>query len=500
MKDTNLADWLLQHLHGEGAMNRQLHDLLLQAVLQGQLAAGSKLPSTRWLAQQLGVARNTVIDAYDNLLAQGCLLTRAGSGTYVAEVERELPHIAPAKAGKAPQAALSARGAALLAQAGVAARQWGAFMPGVPDVTEFPVRTWLRLHNRRWHEARPERLSYAPGGGLPELREALAEHLRVARSVQCTAEQLIITSGSHQAVDLVARLLTDPGDTVWLEEPCYWGLRSTLQSLSLRAVAQPVDAEGLSWPGKFRGAAPRLVLATPSHQYPLGMVMSLARRQQLLEHCRHHGSWIVEDDYDSEFRFGTRPIASLQGLDGGDRVLYVGSFSKTLFPGLRLGYLVVPKALAAPFAKASAELYREGQLQQQATLADFIREGHLGNHVRRMRTLYGKRRECLLAAVQANFGDALPVLGDNAGLHLVLQLPEGTDDRRIEASAAAAGIAVRALSSYYSSPASARCGLLLGYACVPEDRIAPAFGTLAGVLREAPNLLAPQRRIGRIQP
>jgi len=490
MKDTNLADWLLQHLHGEGAMNRQLHDLLLRAVLQGQLAAGSKLPSTRWLAQQLGVARNTVIDAYDNLLAQGCLLTRAGSGTYVAEVERE-PPLGLGRAGAhkavAPAApTLSRRGSALLAQAGVSARQWGAFMPGVPDVTEFPVRTWLRLHNRRWHEAKPERLSYAPGGGLPELREALAEHLRVARSVQCTAAQIIITSGSHQAVDLVARLLTDPGDTVWLEEPCYWGLRSTLQSLSLRALAQPVDAEGLSWPGRFKGAAPRLVLATPSHQYPLGMVMSLARRQQLLEHCRQHGSWIVEDDYDSEFRFGTRPIASLQGLDGGDRVLYVGSFSKTLFPGLRLGYLVVPKALAAPFAKASAELYREGQLQQQATLADFIRDGHLGNHVRRMRTLYGKRRECLLAAVQSNFGDALPVLGDNAGLHLVLQLPEGTDDRAIEASAAKAGIAVRALSSYYSNPASARRGLLLGYACVPEARIAPAFRTLAEVLRRAP--------------
>jgi len=172
-------------------------------------------------------------------------------------------------------------------------------------------------------------------------------------------------------------------------------------------------------------------------------------------------------------------------------VLYVGSFSKTLFPGLRLGYLVVPKALAAPFAKASAELYREGQLQQQATLADFIRDGHLGNHVRRMRTLYGKRRECLLAAVQSNFGDALPVLGDNAGLHLVLQLPEGTDDRAIEASAAKAGIAVRALSSYYSNPASARRGLLLGYACVPEARIAPAFRTLAEVLRRAPTPLAP---------
>lgn len=483
MRDTNLADWLLQHLREEPAMNRQLHDLLLQAVLQGRLAAGSKLPSTRWLAEQLGVARNTVVDAYENLLAQGCLQTRSGSGTYVAEVEREAPQPPSPKLSRAPQPALSARGTALLAQAGVAARQWGAFMPGVPDVTEFPVRTWLRLHNRRWREARPERLSYAPGGGLPELREALAEHLRVARSVQCAPEQIIITSGSHQAVDLVARLLTDPGDPVWLEEPCYWGLRSTLQSLGLRVLAQPVDTEGLRWPARARGTAPRLVLATPSHQYPLGMVMSLARRQQLLEHCRQHDSWIVEDDYDSEFRFGTRPIASLQGLDGGDRVLYVGSFSKTLFPGLRLGYLVVPKPLAAAFAKASAELYREGQLQQQATLADFIREGHLGNHVRRMRTLYGARRECLLAAVQSNFGDALSVLGDNAGLHLVLQLPSDADDQAIEAQAAAAGIAVRALSRYYSNPALAQRGLLLGYACVPEVRIAPAFDTLAKLLR-----------------
>nr|WP_321167589.1 PLP-dependent aminotransferase family protein [uncultured Roseateles sp.] len=480
----DLADWLQQHLREGQAVNRQLHELLLQAVLQGRLAAGSKLPSSRWLAQQLGVSRNTVIDAYENLRAQGCLDTRQGSGSYVAEVEREVPQVPPRQGRPKEAPTLSKRGRLLLDQAGVSARQWGAFMPGVPDVTEFPVRTWLRLHNRRWREAQPERLSYAPGGGLPALREALAEHLRGARSVQCTAEQIIITSGSHQAVDLVARLLTDAGDTVWLEEPCYWGLRSTLQSLDLNLVAQAVDSEGLRWPSRPRGAMPRLVLATPSHQYPLGMVMSLARRQHLLEQCRSHGSWIVEDDYDSEFRFGTRPIASLQGLDGGDRVLYVGSFSKTLFPGLRLGYLVVPASLAPLFAKASAELYREGQMQQQATLADFIQQGHLGSHTRRMRTLYGRRREALLAAVHEQFGAQLPVLGDNAGLHLVLQLPAGTDDCALEAAAAAAGIAVRALSRYYSRPASLQRGLLLGYACVPEHRIGPAFQTLAGVIRQ----------------
>mgnify|MGYP002137288696 CR=1 FL=1 len=245
-------------------------------------------------------------------------------------------------------------------------------MPGVPDVTEFPARTWMRLENRRWRHPEPELLSYAPGGGLPRLREALAAHLRTARSVVCEPEQLILTTGSHQSIDLTLRLLASPGEHVWLEDPCYWGLRSSLASLEARIVPVPVDAEGLAWQDGGPHPVPRAILVTPSHQYPLGMVMSLSRRRMLLEYAATHKVWIIEDDYDSEFRYGGRPLASLQGMDTQDRVLYMGTFSKIMFPGLRIGFLVVPESLAKAFATGIAELYRNGQVFLQATLADFM--------------------------------------------------------------------------------------------------------------------------------
>jgi GntR family transcriptional regulator/MocR family aminotransferase len=221
------------------------------------------------------------------------------------------------------------------------------------------------------------------------------------------------------------------------------------------------------------------MLVTPSHQYPLGMVMSLARRRMLLEYARQHHCWIIEDDYDSEFRYGNRPLASLQGLDTTGQVIYVGSFGKTLFPGLRIGYLVAPEALAESFATASAELYREGQLLQQAMLAEFISEGHFTSHIRKMRTLYGQRRSTLLDAAARRYGDALPAVGGDAGLHLVMQLPEGTDDRAVAAAALERNIVVRPLSGYYAQASRAQSGLLIGYACVPDEEIAPAFDTLA---------------------
>lgn len=487
-----LSDWLHERLDRQSGqpLYRQLHNLLLAAVLEGQLPAGSKLPSSRLLAQELGVARNTVIEVYENLRAQGCLEGRHGSGTYVADLSSDQVVDLPQAGGAAPVAAplgapgLSRRGAALIAGAGFSSRQWGAFMPGVPDVTEFPARAWTRLQNRHWRRILPERLSYAPKGGLPELRAALAEHLRSARSVQCEAGQVIITTGIHQSIDLTTRLLADPGDAVWLEEPCYWGLRSTLKSLGMALRPVPVDGEGLNWSALGGVAAPRFVIATPSHQYPMGMVMSLARRQALLEYCRANGSWIIEDDYDSEFRYGTRPITSLQGLDRHGIVIYVGSFSKTLFPGLRLGYIVVPPALAGAFAKGGAELYREGQMQQQAILADFITEGHLSAHIRRMRGLYSRRRQLLLEAIEAEFGGALEVTGDNAGLHLVLRLPDAVDDVAAAHAALGAGVATRPLSGYYDQAQPGQRGLLLGYACVKDAAIAPAFSVLAGILRQ----------------
>ncbi|MEM5317929.1 PLP-dependent aminotransferase family protein [Paraburkholderia sp. JHI869] len=524
MRASVLSDWLAQRLDRGSAqpVYRQLHKLLQQAILSRELPAGARVPSSRLLAAELGIARNTVTQVYEQLVLEGYVTSATGRGTFVADTSPdeivgateigstqvrknvELPGAVQSAGGVAtnrqdvqgaetlaatatathpqrPMArALSARGTRLITSAGVSKRQGGAFMPGVPDVSRFPARVWTRLHNKYWRSLRPDLLTYAPGGGLALLRHVLADYLRTSRSVRCSPEQIIITTGIHQSIDLAVRLLSDPGDTIWTEDPCYWGVRSVLHVSGLNTRPIAVDSEGLNpSPADFAAPPPRLMLVTPSHQYPLGMVMSLARRRMLLEYARQHQCWIIEDDYDSEFRYGSRPLASLQGLDTAGQVIYVGSFGKTLFPGLRVGYLVAPEALAESFATASAELYREGQLLQQAVLAEFIAEGHFTSHIRKMRALYGQRRQVLLDVVSRRYGDALPAMGGDAGLHVVMQLPEGSDDRAVAEAALARNIVVRPLSGYYSSRERANPGLLIGYACVPDEEIAPAFETLA---------------------
>ncbi|WP_414440973.1 PLP-dependent aminotransferase family protein [Burkholderia sp. 22PA0106] len=532
MRASVLSDWLAQRLVRSGGAQpvyRQLHRLLQQAILSRELPAGTRVPSSRLLAAELGIARNTVTQVYEQLVLEGYVTSATGRGTFVADTspdeivgaaERDGPDAVRGKraaaggrgamaatgagvasppapdpawladpageTGVSPLAlrrplarALSARGARLVEGAGVSKRQGGAFMPGVPDVSRFPSRVWTRLHNKYWRRLRPDLLTYAPGGGLASMREALADYLRTSRSVRCSPEQIVITTGIHQSIDLAVRLLTDPGDVIWTEDPCYWGVRSVLHVSGLTTRPIAVDDEGIAPSAEDLATPPKLMLVTPSHQYPLGMVMSLARRRMLLEYARQHGAWIIEDDYDSEFRYGSRPLASLQGLDTSGQVIYVGSFGKTLFPGLRVGYLVAPEPLAESFATASAELYREGQLLQQAVLAEFIAEGHFVSHIRKMRALYGLRRQTLLDELARRYGDALPVLGGDAGLHLVMQLPDGTDDRAVAQAALERNIVVRALSGYYADRSRAARGLLLGYACVPEDEIGAAFGTLA---------------------
>ncbi|WP_233866931.1 MocR-like pyridoxine biosynthesis transcription factor PdxR [Paraburkholderia adhaesiva] len=517
MRASVLSDWLAQRLErGSGQpVYRQLHRLLQQAILSRELPPGTRVPSSRLLAAELGIARNTVTQVYEQLVLEGYVSSATGRGTFVADSSPDeivganesgymgtdqmplargvaaslAPAAAPLSSPVAPTAgtyssreaarALSSRGARLIAGAGVSKRQGGAFMPGVPDVSRFPSRVWTRLHNKYWRSLRPDLLTYAPGGGLALLRHVLADYLRTSRSVRCSPEQIVITTGIHQSVDLAVRLLTDSGDVIWTEDPCYWGLRSVLHVSGLKSRPIAVDSEGINPSADDFAAPPKLILVTPSHQYPLGMVMSLARRRMLLEYARQHQCWIIEDDYDSEFRYGSRPLASLQGLDDAGQVIYVGSFGKTLFPGLRVGYLVAPEPLAESFAMASAELYREGQLLQQAVLAEFIAEGHFTSHIRKMRGLYGQRREALLHAAANRYGDALPAMGGDAGLHVVMQLPESCDDRAVAEAALARNIVVRPLSGYYAERSRAASGLLIGYACVPDEEIAPAFNTLA---------------------
>jgi GntR family transcriptional regulator/MocR family aminotransferase len=498
LRIVSLSDYLLLRVNRGAAagapariprlpVNRQIYQLIREAILGQTLPVGLQLPSSRDLARELAMSRNTVTYAYEQLLAEGYLESRAGAGTFVADtapdqipetVERNVALTDPS--GKSE---LSARGAMLTRQAGVSDKQWGAFMPGIPDVTRFPHKVWSRLQNKHWRKAQAEMLTYGPGAGYGPLREAIAEYLRISRSVNCNASQILITTGIHQSIDTVVKLLGEHGDSAWVEDPCYWGTRSVLKSLGIEAVPIPVDQEGMRMRLANLRRPPRFICTTPSHQYPLGMVMSLSRRRMLLEYAAAHKVWVIEDDYDSEFRYGGRPLASLQGMDTHDRVLYMGTFSKIMFPGLRIGFLVVPEALAGAFTTGMAELYRSGQVFLQATLADFMAEGHFASHIRKMRVLYAERLQLLQQSIHRHFGEQMTITGGEAGLHLTLSLPHGSDDKLIAEEARREGIIVRPLSTYYMSPKSARCGLLLGYASVPNEGIAPAFDKLAQVIR-----------------
>ncbi|WP_407928056.1 PLP-dependent aminotransferase family protein [Collimonas humicola] len=499
MRIASLTDFLLMRVErgADGAiakaaaagapLNRQIYQAIREAILSQLLPSAMQLPSSRDLARELGISRNTVTYAYEQLIAEGYLETRAGSGTYIADTTPDqIPETrlnTPPLTDPSGQSELSAHGAQLIQQAGVSDLQWGAFMPGVPDVTLFPNKIWSRLQNKHWRRSRADLLTYGDAGGYLPLREAIAEYLRMARSVNCNASQVIITTGIHQSLDIVVKLLGEHGDSAWVEEPCYWGTRSVLNSLGIKPVAIPVDAEGMRMRLANLRQPPRFICATPSHQYPLGMVMSLSRRRMLLEYAAQRKVWIIEDDYDSEFRYGSRPLASLQGMDTDGRVLYMGTFSKTMFPSLRIGFMVVPEALAAAFAVGVSELYRGSQVFMQAIMADFMTEGHFASHIRRMRLLYAERLQLLQAAIERHFGDGVTLTGGEAGLHLALGLPAQCDDLAISRAARAAGIVARPLSRYYMSSEAARNGLLLGYACVPNEQIAPAFDKLAAIIK-----------------
>ncbi|AOZ03849.1 DNA-binding protein [Cupriavidus sp. USMAHM13] len=486
-------------------MNRQLYDIIRQEILAGTLVAGSKLPASRMLAKEVGVSRNTVLYAYEQLLAEGYVTASTGSGTFVSHSfpDHSALHHGKAQSGTTPVPAvqqnpnrftLSRRGQHLVSHASASDRQWGAFVAGVPDVSLFPHAVWARLLNKVWRAPRPELLTYAHNGGYPPLKRVLAEHLRLVRSVRCEPDQIILTTGIHQAIDLIGRLLADPGDKAWMEDPGYWGTRSLLTNAGIETLPVPVDQEGIAPDAAMLQDPPRFIFVTPSHQYPLGMVMSLPRRRMLLEYARQRGAWLVEDDYDSEFRFEGRPLASLQGLDEHDRVIYMGTFSKTLFPGLRMGFMVLPKPLAPHFATAQSELFREGQLVQQAVLAEFIEEGHYATHIRRMRQRYAQRQGLLREAIATRFGADWPTSTHEAGLHMVMHLPAGTDDLGISMAARTQGLSARPLSRYYSDTSTPQQGLLLGYACVPEETIGPAFHKLAEVIEPALEHLARTQR------
>jgi GntR family transcriptional regulator/MocR family aminotransferase len=476
----------------EGPLSRQLYAAMRAAILEGRLGAGDRMPASRVLAADLGVSRNTALAAVDQLASEGYLETRRGSGCYVA---RDLPDArpAPVAARSTPTAAaelrLSRRGRGLAATprsaAAVRGRWYPCFTPGVPDNSDFPFGLWARLLARSWRHPASDVVQGGDPAGHPDLRQAVADYLRQARGVRCAAEHILILSGIRQAVDLTCRLLLDPGDAVWLENPCHTGVRAAIAAAAVRIADVPVDRDGIVVArGIAKAPRARLACVAPSHQYPLGVVLSLQRRLQLLAWAREAKAWILEDDYDSEFRYAGRPLATLQSLDSEGRVIYVGSLSKVLFPSLRIAYLVAPPALVGAFRRARAAIDEYPPMTPQPALAAFFAEGHLAAHVRRQRKRYAERQARLLSLAARHLAGKLEFAADPAGLHLVAR-PVGAlariPDTEIELRLKAAGIVAPALSRYYVGK-RAQSGLLLGYAAVPDDLVEPALQRMAEVL------------------
>lgn len=470
-------------------LHRQLFDALRQAILAGRLRPGTRLPSTRVMASDLGVARNTVMAAFEQLVAEGYLQARVGSGTTVTAIAPDMLLNIGAPSAEKPsvgptELSLSARGRALAGTArAIPDPTRRAFQAGLPAFDEFPFGTWSRLLMR--HSRRPSAslLGYGHTGGHPALRAAVADYLGGARGVNCTPDQVIVVGGAQAGLDLVSRMLLDPGDTAWIEEPGYPGARGALLGAGARLHPVPVDDEGLDVAAGER-AAPRARLAyvTPSYQYPLGTTMSLQRRLRLLEWAQRANSWVIEDDYDSEYRYRGRPLSALQGLDSAERVIYVGTFSKTMFPALRLAYVVVPRGLVTVFRRALRHTGQDAPLAIQAAAADFISEGHYASHLRRMRALYSQRLQRFRQLLGEQLGHMLELGPVDAGMQLAAYLDHTIDDRDVARRAEEAGISVAALSTFYLRDCP-QPGLLLGYAAVPEAEMRAAVEKLHDLLQ-----------------
>ena len=480
-------------------LTRQLYEALRQRVLDGRLVSGTRLPATRDLAAALSISRNSVVRAYDQLYAEGFIESRVGDGTYVAQLP--MAKKLSTKVSTGLSTGLSTKWANLpedlddevIHSAGLARIKDHhlpqpplgpprAFRVGVPAFDLFPFEVWAKLNGAFWRKPDLEQLCYGDPAGDGRLRGLIAAYLRSSRGMQCTAEQIVITSGAQQAISLCAQLLVEPGDGVAVENPGYRAAGHAFALAGGRLHGVPVDGEGMDCQVLGTLNDCRVAYVTPSHQYPLGVVMSLARRLELLAWAERSGGWIVEDDYDGEYRYSGAPLSPLAALDRNGRVLYVGTFGKVAFPALRLGYLVLPPGLVQAFTRRRAVDVRHSEVSTQAVMAEFMAAGHFQRHIRRMRRAALSRRNALLAG----WPDGLPGVGPlpsvAAGLHMTVRVESLAREQVLLAQAHAAGVEINGLSSYWlagaSPPADQRAGLVMGFAAVPEADIAQALARL----------------------
>ena len=478
----------------------QLFERLRSQILAGRLEARARLPSTRVLASTLGVSRNTTARAYEQLLLEGYIESKVGDGTRVAYLQSEQLYQRPGSQNEHGTIDRVESHAAVLSQRAQALRDMprpedtvgnqdifgeSLFPVGQPDVASFPYATWARLVARGARRSLKAVAQYEKMQGYEPLRKAIASHIGVTRGVHCSAEQIILTAGSQGALDLIARVLLDPGDLAWVEDPGYTGARGALVATGARPVPVPVDREGIDVEkGRILCPMARLAIVTPSHQFPTGVTMSLSRRLALLDWARTAGAWIVEDDYDSEYRFSGRPLEALHGFDSDGRVLYVGTFSKVLFPSLRVGYIVAPPVLLDGLLAARRFIDIHPPLLEQIALADFMNEGHFVRYVRKMRSVYTERRNALVDALARELGGELDVVVPEAGIHLAAWLSEDTSIQPTTLRRAAQTLNVLTVSQL-SVRALHRDGLLLGFASAVPEQLRARVHILARALMDS---------------
>jgi len=486
MTDLNLiadaASLKKQAKHQGRPLQRVLYDVLRTAISKGQLQPGAVLPSSRTLAQELKMARNGVLYAYEQLSAEGYLVADR-RGTCVAASSARLPVELALKRRDNAMPSLARRTAPLSRVRSVEADRM-PLVPGMPALDEFPLGVWQKLCINALKETRTDELGYRFNNGEWELRQAIATYLSAARGLKCTAEQVTITDGTQHSLALCAWMLADEGDTAWIEDPGYGGAFAALYQAGLEIHPVPVDQEGISPTDKlWKEKPPKVIYTTPSHQFPMGSVLSLQRRLQLIHHAKLNNSWILEDDYDSEFRHEGAPLCAMQGQVEEAPVIYLGTFSKSMFPALRLGYIVWPRKIADRATEVLGEIERRGRPFEQRAMATFINEGYFTSHLRKMRKLYRLRRDALFSALQTHWPLPVTLFGGQAGMHLTVSLPEHSKrqvyDTSLVEAAVAKGVFPRPLSIFIRGNYDVRNGLVMGYANTNERRIEQSIKKLA---------------------
>lgn len=472
------AAWIavFQGVAGNKPLRERICGAIREAIRSGRLRRGDRLPSSRVLAQDLQVSRITAEAAYAQLEAEEYVHRRVGDGTYVS-VDMAVGRLRDRAFGRPSFAhPWSRRGQRVVRGGGCHdPREAVGFTAGFPDLSQFPLNIWKQLTARRLRTTRKSLLGYGDPAGEPELRQAIARYLAESRGVRCSMEQVLVLTSSQQAIQLVAAMLTDSGDRVCIEEPGYVGAQTALTAAGARLHPLPVDRDGAAPPRN----AGRLTYLTPSHQYPMGVTLSLERRLEFIEVARKRGQWILEDDYDSEFQYDARPAPAMQGLDRDDRVLYLGTFSKVLFPGLRLAYLVLPRALMAGFVTARSTHDGHPARLAQLVTADFMEEGHFRAHVRRMRRLYGQRRDLLIGGLERHTPSWCRPVGVSAGLQLTVALPGGTEPA-LTLAAGRSGLAVTGMSGLFLTRPSFD-GWVLGFAALDDKQIVEGVHRLSTI-------------------